>query len=709
MILDLIHLVGTAAFVIEGGPSSLSRVYGATEDRTRSGTWYMPAYPPFASLVIADLAKVMPNLVRSPAVVKHLAYIESVPQQIHDKILPEGFDFVTQPFEHQREIFIKMLHYPRIGLLWDPGCGKTKPVVDFMRYKHEKPALITCPRIALFNWVEEISTHSGGMLRAAAMSGTPEQKLATMRRYKELDALVVTYATARNMGTPRLQPRTLLAMKKMQAVEGVLAFFINGLGGNYRPRLNDAKKLVAVARTVRPLSAPDDQIKHVQAWVLGRPLAQVDRDVKAAAALEPQWLCDIPYDKIVADESHALADLRSAQTKAVLALSLRATYRAILSGTPDLGDPRNLRGQLRFLSPALCPEDDIQFSNKFLVKSPWNTRIVTGFKNMDIMNARVGLLCAKKTKDECLDLPPRTPPIDIKIRLEGTQLNLYNTLVSAMEVDLDSFFEGGSGEIAVQSNAILINKLSQVRSGFIIDPPGKKLCDTCPHVVRCVAENILPYTKRCMVAKVPPATTVRRTKENAALDALSDLLETLLADTTKKVIIWGYFHEELKSISKLLDNKKLGYVRLDGNTADQAHDLKNKFNNDPTCRVFLGQESMGESITLNAAEYMVYFSYDWSLRSWLQSIDRNYRAGQTKKVFVYRLVVEGSIDEYKIKALDLKKDISASLSNKIACTTCVKRIECLENGVELYDPACLYKRSVRRSVAHAKVINEDGA
>ncbi len=101
---------------------------------------------------------------------------------------------------------------------------------------------------------------------------------------------------------------------------------------------------------------------------------------------------------------------------------------------------------------------------------------------------------------------------------------------------------------------------------------------------------------------------------------------------------------------------------------------------------------------------MVYFSVDWSLSYWLQSIDRNYRVGQDKKVTVYRLVARGTTDGYRIKALDAKKDIGAMLTSKLSCAVCPQQMECLEKNIELFDPLCIHQRSIRRTVAHAEVI-----
>ena len=154
-------------------------------------------------------------------------------------------------------------------------------------------------------------------------------------------------------------------------------------------------------------------------------------------------------------------------------------------------------------------------------------------------------------------------------------------------------------------------------------------------------------------------------------------------------------------IEKLLKTNKITYVVGSGS---HIQDRINEFNTNPEIRVYLAQMATGVGVTINAATYMIYYELDWSLGTYLQSIDRNYRAGQTNRVTVYRLLGDGTVDMYKAKVLDEKKDVSALLTNKLACATCLRRFDCLKLHIELFDAGCIYQRSARRTVAKAEVI-----
>ena len=686
--LNLIHLNGTPAFVLPATDPNYARVHAAIHDK-KNNRWLFPAYLPFGQAVIDDLKKVDKTLAYSDEVVAHLAYLADVPRRIKDRELPPGFQFHTKPFDHQLQMLATLLHYPRFAILWEPGCGKSKVPVDHMIATPGQRMLIFSQKVTLENWVEQVTIHGGGKLRAAALVGSAENKRSVIENYKDYDVIVASYGTARTMGLPRLHKKTLAFIQDLQAKGKVLT----------------TSGLDTLVKTVRRMAEPEDQIAHVQMWADGTSFADLGRVIEKEVKQKAQWLDDIEYQRCLVDESQNIKEITSQQTKTIIELGKKAGLRYVMSGTPTMGDPRHLYPQMRFLSPAIFPEDWMRFSDMFLVRSPYNARIVTGYKNLNLVNARVQKISDSKKKEDCLDLPPRVIS-DIFVNLTKAQTKLYNSLVSSMGVDLGAFFTNPTGNVLeVQNAATLLNKLGQVTSGFVLDNGDKSTrCNGCAHLSDCVSQGILPYTSLCKVVPTPLETTANYLPENPKLDALEELLDTLLEDPTRKVIIWAYYRAELDQIEGLIDKKNLGMVRMDGSSSGSLQKRISRFNNDPDCRVYLGQVATGVGITLNAATYMIYYCLDWSLGTYLQSIDRNYRAGQTQKVTVYRLIARNTVEEYKAKALDQKKDLSAVMTNRLACTSCSRRFDCLRDGIELFDPGCVYQRSAKRSIARAEIL-----
>lgn len=685
-LISLESINGTPIFVSSGMAPGLERVHAGTLDVEKK-RWKFPAYPPFGLLVVADLQKVRKDTQFTPEAEQQIALLQGVPQQLLERTLPSDFQFVTKPFDHQIDVLAHAFHHPRFALYLDAGTGKTKVMVDLKRCFPDLRMLVLTPKVTVQNWVREIDRHSGGKLKAVAMRGTPEQKRDIVRGYKSYDVIVASYGTARNLGYPRLYPKTLAALKDARAA-GV-------------PLSNSG--LATLVRGLRFLSDPERQLHLALAWALGAPIAHVCRWAEEESKQSPQWLKDIDYKLIAADESQNLNNISAEQTKAALALSRQAPRRYLMSGTPTLGDPRHLYAQMKFLSPAIIPEDWLKFSDMFLTRSPWNKRIVTGFKNINILNERVNRVAIRKTKEECLDLPPRTL-IDVSVDLSAEQKKLYNKMVDEMQVDLQEFFDAES-TLAVQNAAVLLNKLAQVTSGFLLDSQKKTdICDACPHLVKCVDNNIQPYTQRCQVVQKPPPGALKLLKENPKLDVLDGLLDEILVSDSAKIIIWAQYHAELDTIEALLKKKKLEFVRGGEGNIQKRID---EFNLAPACRVYLSHVATGVGITLNSAAYMIFYALPWSLGHYLQAIDRNFRAGQNMKTFVYRLIAAETVDQFKATALAEKKDLSAMLTNKIACATCASSEKCLRNGTEVFDPACIYKRSAKRTVAKARTLECD--
>jgi SNF2 family DNA or RNA helicase len=252
----------------------------------------------------------------------------------------------------------------------------------------------------------------------------------------------------------------------------------------------------------------------------------------------------------------------------------------------------------------------------------------------------------------------------------------------------------------------LLNKLDQIGSGFMYQTQrNPRLCDGCTYVHSCVADQILPYTAKCKVMTTPPATVVNTFKQNARMDELIGLLETILEDETNKVIVWASYKEELNQIEAAVKGLKVKYVRVEGGMGSTLLDqAKTRFNTDRQYRVYIGQISTGIGITLNAANYTIYYNLPWSLEHYQQSLDRNYRIGQQRKVTVYRLVARYTLDEAKVTALNQKMDFSTLVTVRAVCAVCPEIVRCTKHNIELYDDDCIYDRTMMRNTAQVRLI-----
>lgn len=443
-----------------------------------------------------------------------------------------------------------------------------------------------------------------------------------------------------------------------------------------------------------------------------------------SASLYYDDIIKIPYSVIVADESHQMKTPFAKRTKTATALAQRAYRRVLLSGTPSLGSPFDMYAQLRFLGKYLCGEHWWAFRKMFGVFPAWQREearptMVVGYQNLDLMNKRVNLVCLRKTKEECLDLPEQHI-LDVSFALYGKQKKVYNTLVlehcdAAGASVKDALEEGTLDQTAgskfppyvyVPEVISLLNKLDQVSSGFLYQTTvNPRLCDGCTDVHSCTEEEIRPYTSRCtQVSKAPP-TVVSSMKINARLDKLTGLLESILEDPDNKIIIWAKYKSEIDHVEKAVKGFKLEYVRVEGGMTSVAlATCRNTFNTDSKCRVYIGQVSTGIGITLNAANYTIFYSLPWSLEHYLQSLDRNYRIGQNRSVTVYRLIGLHTLDQAKATALSQKMDFSNLITVRAICATCPEINRCFKFKIQPFDADCIHDRTMLRDTAQVRLI-----
>jgi SNF2 family DNA or RNA helicase len=666
---------GTPVFIVKDEDPVLSRIFGGTYLKNYNA-WMYPAYPPFIEKVLNDFQAL------------EIEHDESA--QVHiDRVLPYSvlLEEVKKTsslgpypnYAHQDEGVAELLYNYRWALRWEMGTGKTKVVVEALT-KLKQKALIIAPLIAIDNWVDEIALHSNGTLYTAVLKGTTRQnklKALQLSIEKDYDILLATYDAARLYGNRTLSPKVTKAVKTSKfPIPLVLQKSMLGLTEK------DALAILSDYRGMVSLS-----------------------EIKKRVAAFPKDLCltDFPYEIIILDESHRIKCIRSQRTKAVVELCKRATRRYLLTGTISMGNPLDLYPQMNALAKYMCPEDYMSYRKKFCVISKYNEHIIVGYKNLNVVSQRINSISSEKHIDDCVDLPELSD-VDILFDLTTEQLKDYNSIIKYVELDF-----GEQLVIKNLSGGVRLNKLLQICSGFLYakDDKAGQICDTCPRVITCVVNEIKPGTQRCMrfdETKNLVTTHTLRYAHNPKLDALKDLLEDLLDNPEEKVVIWANLVAEMDDIAELLDKEKTIFVRVDGRSTHNIKALAERFNTDPNCRVYLGQESTGIAINLVSSRYAVYYSRSWSLEHWLQSRAREYRIGQTRKTVVYRLCAKQSVEIQQLIALDNREDIARVLTEKVNCILCERYAACLKAKIIPWSVGCVYSSKISRKTVEPEVI-----
>jgi SNF2 family DNA or RNA helicase len=117
--------------------------------------------------------------------------------------------------------------------------------------------------------------------------------------------------------------------------------------------------------------------------------------------------------------------------------------------------------------------------------------------------------------------------------------------------------------------------------------------------------------------------------------------------------VFSQFTSMLALIAEELVKARLPFTTLTGETSDRESVIRGF--QDGAIPVFLiSLKAGGVGLNLTAADTVIHFDPWWNPAVESQATDRAHRIGQTRNVFVYKLVVAGSIEE-KILALQEKK------------------------------------------------------
>lgn len=328
-------------------------------------------------------------------------------------------------------------------------------------------------------------------------------------------------------------------------------------------------------------------------------------------------------DLVVCDESQRIKNPSAAQSKALHKLGDAAPFRMILSGTPVQNNAVDLYSQYRFLDPAVYGANFYAFKNRYCIMGGYGQHQIVGYRNMDELVEKEHSVAYRVTKEECLDLPQQTF-INRYVQFTDAEQAIYEQLRKS------SFLELETGENVTATTILTMYlRLMQLTGGFLT-----------------ADESTRP--KQVNTAK---------------LDALADIVDDYVVDAGKKLVIFARFRAEIAAIENLLRLRKIQYGSIYGDVPmEERGKIVDDFQTNPDTKVFVAQiQTAGLGITLHAASTAVFYSYDYNYANYAQALARIHRIGQRLPVTYIHLVVDGSIDEKILAALENKEDMAKTV------------------------------------------------
>jgi superfamily II DNA/RNA helicase len=143
---------------------------------------------------------------------------------------------------------------------------------------------------------------------------------------------------------------------------------------------------------------------------------------------------------------------------------------------------------------------------------------------------------------------------------------------------------------------------------------------------------------------------------SSKLDELEVLIEQLMSEEDRKIVLFSEWTTMLNLIEPLLNKQALSYVRLDGSVPQKKRQgLMHQFQNDPECKLFVTTNAGSTGLNLQAANTVINVDLPWNPAVLQQRIGRAHRMGQKRPVQVFLLVTEGTLEESLLGTLSAKQ------------------------------------------------------
>lgn len=320
------------------------------------------------------------------------------------------------------------------------------------------------------------------------------------------------------------------------------------------------------------------------------------------------------YTWLILDEAQNIKNPRS--KGAQIAYKQPAYYRLCLTGTPMENHLGELWSLFHFLMPGFLGNAK-QFKERF--QDPIEKQ--QNQLRQQALRQRLKPFLLRRHKIEVeQDLPSKTEVVQ-KITMSKKQRDFYETLRASMHQEVQAEIDARGLK---KSQFFILEALLKLRQV-------------------CCAPSLLSIKA---AQKIP----------SAKLDYLMELVQTL-AQEGRRMLIFSQFVSMLDLIAAELCQQQIDYEMLTGSTR-QREQVIERFQTGNMPVFLISLKAGGVGINLTAADTVIHYDPWWNPAVERQATDRSWRLGQDKKVFVYKLIAEDTIEE-KILHLQAKKQTLA--------------------------------------------------
>jgi superfamily II DNA or RNA helicase len=329
----------------------------------------------------------------------------------------------------------------------------------------------------------------------------------------------------------------------------------------------------------------------------------------------------IPWHIVVLDEAQAIKSPDARATRAVCQLDTQ--HRVCLSGTPIENNLEELWSQFAFLMPGLLG-DRRGFTKRFRTPIEKNNDATCRAQLIQ----RIQPFILRRTKAEvATELPPKHTILR-RITLAPDQRELYETIRGTL---YETVREQVAERTLAQSRIIVLDALLKLRQAC---------CD--PRLV-----------------KLRSAAGI---ETSAKLEDLLEMLGELIPEG-RRILLFSQFTSMLDLIKPRLRDLGIPFVELRGDTRDRAEPVRS-FEAGEVPLFLISLKAGGRGLNLTSADTVIHYDPWWNPAVENQASDRAHRIGQTKSVFVYKLIAVDTVEERILELQQRKAELASIAFNE---------------------------------------------
>ncbi len=331
------------------------------------------------------------------------------------------------------------------------------------------------------------------------------------------------------------------------------------------------------------------------------------RDITTIGGFKP--------DLIILDEAQRIKNFTTKTAAAVK--SLPRKHALVLTGTPLENKLEDVYSIVQFLEPAMLSPLWKFAADHFMLSRSSKGKIL-GYHNLDKLHNRLQEVAIRRRKEQVLSELPREVTNNYYIDLHERQQKIHNGYLQSLQPLLSKKY---LTPVDLRQIQLLLLKMRQAcNSTYLID---------------------------------------RKTHISPKLKELEGLLDELVVQNGRKVVIFSEWTTMTMLIGKHLSEMGIAFVELSGKIpVAKRQALIDEFTNNPQCKVFLSTDAGGTGLNLQVADCVINFELPWNPARLNQRIGRVSRIGQQSScINVVNLIAKNSIEEKILAGIQLKTDL----------------------------------------------------